>query len=185
MLLRQRFPKLKVQLREGYRPQLEEWLLRQEIDLAITAVEGKPPAPIRTEKLIELPLALIVARSNPLKSAAELWKRDRIETPLIALPAAEAICRHFQTCLAQQKTDWFTSLEVSSLGLVETYAGNGFGIGLGLYVPKVQQSTAVRMIQLTEFPPVLIGMMWTGRRTALMDAFTTECHARAAFLQAS
>ena len=182
--LRQRFPNLKVQLREGYRPQLEEWLQGQEIDLAITAVEGKPPAPIKTEKLIELQLALIVAKDNPLKSAADLWKRDRIKDPLIALPAAEAICRHFQSCLAREKVDWFTSLEVSSLALVETYAANGFGIGLGLYVPKTQHSNQVRLIPLAEFPPVNIGAMWTGKRTPLMDAFVAECHQRAAFLSA-
>ena len=39
--LRQKFPNLKVGLREGLQPELEDLLLREEIDLAITLVEKK------------------------------------------------------------------------------------------------------------------------------------------------
>ncbi len=181
--VRKQFPNLKVLLREGYRPQLEDWLQHQEIDLAITVLDGKQSRGIKTEELIRLPLALVVARDHPLKSGEELWKRDRIETPLIALPAAEAICRHFQECLAKRDVDWFTSLEVSSLGLVETYAANGFGIGLTLYIPKATHSNKVKLVPLTEFPPVVVGAFWTGKRTPLMELFLGECHKRAEFLQ--
>lgn len=181
--VRRRFPKLKVQMREGYRPQLEAWLQHQEIDLAITVIEGKPPSPIQTEELIRLHLALVVPDDSAMTSGADLWELDRITDPLIALPAEEAICRHFQACLAKRKIDWFTSLEVSSLALIETYAANGFGIGLGLYVPKTQHTEEVKLIPLTEFPPVVVGAMWTGRRTALMDAFVAECHKRAEYLR--
>ncbi|MBK9137300.1 MAG: LysR family transcriptional regulator [Verrucomicrobia bacterium] len=182
--VRKRFPQMKVFLREGYRPQLEAWLQRHEIDLAITAVEGKPPAPIKTEELIRLSLALVVPEDSALKSGEELWELDRITEPLIALPAEEPICRHFQACLAKRKVDWFTSLEVSSLALVETYAANGFGIGLGLYVPKTRYSEEVKLVPLNEFPPVVVGVMWVGKRTPLMDAFVDECHKRAEYVRA-
>ena len=42
--VRKKFPKLKLTLREGYQPQLEAWLQRQELDLAITLLDGKPPS---------------------------------------------------------------------------------------------------------------------------------------------
>ena len=44
--LQKPFPKLKATLREGYHPQLVQWLLNQELDLAITLLAGKPPAGI-------------------------------------------------------------------------------------------------------------------------------------------
>jgi DNA-binding transcriptional LysR family regulator len=66
---------------------------------------------------------------------------------------------------------------------VETYAANGFGVGLGLYVPKTQYSREVKLIPLTEFPPVVVGAMWAGKRTPLMDAFVAECHRRAEYLR--
>src|SRR5437762_5365272 len=36
------FPKLKITLREGYQPELDCWLARRELDLAITVLSGKP-----------------------------------------------------------------------------------------------------------------------------------------------
>jgi DNA-binding transcriptional LysR family regulator len=180
--VRKRFPKLKLLLREGYRPQLEAWLQEQELDLAITIVEGRPASGINSEELIRLHLALVVPKNHPLKSGEELWQKDRIEEPLIALPAAEAICRYFQQQLGRRDIAWFTSLEVSSLAVVETYAANGFGIGLSLHVPKTPHLANVRLVPLTEFPPVIVGAMWTGKRTPLMDCFIEECHRRAEFM---
>jgi DNA-binding transcriptional LysR family regulator len=181
--VQKKFPNLKPMLREGYRPQLEAWLQGQELDLAITLLEGKPPAGINTRELIRLPLALLVQKDSPLRRAEELWTRDRIEEPLIALPAAEGICRHFQQVLAKRGIDWFTSLEVSSLALVETYVANGFGIGLSLDVPKTLRSAKVRLISLPDFPPVVVGAMWTGKLTPLLQRMLEECQRRADFLR--
>jgi DNA-binding transcriptional LysR family regulator len=180
--VRQRCPELKLYLREGYQPQLESWLLAREIDLAITMVEGQLPPGIKRERLIQLELALLVSKDHPLKSADELWKRDKINEPLIALPGSEGICRHFQRQLETRDLEWIASLEVSSLGLVEAYVAGGFGIGLGLHVPKIAPSPKVRLIPLKGFDPVDIGALWMGKRTSLMDRFVEECHARAAWM---
>lgn len=181
--VRRRFPRLKLQVREGYQPQLETWLQGQELDLAFTIVEGKPASGIRREELIQLPLALLVEASSRIVQAEDLWARDRIDEPLIALPAAEGICRHFQRELARRDLEWFPSLEVSSLGLVEAYVANGFGIGLSLDIPKGPQSPKLRRLPLRDFPPIHVGALWVGRRTPLMDAFIEEAHKRAAFLR--
>lgn len=180
--VRKTFPNLKLLLREGYQPQLETWLLGQELDLAITIVEGRPPAGVKWEELIQLRLTLVVPKDHPLKRAEELWKRDRIAEPLITLPAAEGVCRHFQQTLAQRDLSWFPSLEVSSLGLVETYVANGFGIGLGIHIPKIPVSPKVRLLPLADFPPIVVGALWTGKRQPLVDCFIQECHRRAAYL---
>lgn len=182
--VRKRYPNLKLYLREGYQPQLETWLLAREVDLAITMVEGKPPPGIKCEPLIQLRLALMVPKDSPLKSGEELWRRDRIDEQLIALPASEGICRHFQRELQKRDFQWFTSMEVSSLGLVEAYVANGFGFGLGLHIPKMTPAAKIRLIPLTEFPPIDVGALWTGKRTPLMDTFVEECHNRAKWMTA-
>src|SRR6185295_5128813 len=44
--VRKKFPKLKLTLRDGYQPQLEAWIENQEIDIAITLLNGKPASGI-------------------------------------------------------------------------------------------------------------------------------------------
>ena len=58
--VRKKFPKLKVTLREAYQPQLESWLQKQELDLAITLLDGKPPSGASALPLFKLPLVLVV-----------------------------------------------------------------------------------------------------------------------------
>src|SRR5712692_2104309 len=62
--VRKNFPKLKVTLREGYQPQLESWLQKQELDLAITLLDGKPPPGTNALALLKLPLVLVVDRKS-------------------------------------------------------------------------------------------------------------------------
>src|SRR3954470_14207982 len=89
--MQKQFPQLKVTLRDGYQPQLESWLCKRELDLAFTLFHGKPPTGIRSLPLFKLPLVLLVPRNSPIKSAEELWARDKIDTTLISLPTNEAI----------------------------------------------------------------------------------------------
>src|SRR5258706_8393695 len=59
--VRKKFPNLKIALREGYQPALEGWLQEDELDLALTLIEKKPPAGLHSQALLELPLILLVA----------------------------------------------------------------------------------------------------------------------------
>lgn len=181
--VQQDYPDLRLNLREGYRPQLEAWLQAQELDLAITMLEGRPPPGIKSEELAQFHLALIVPEDSPITRGDDVWDRDRVGEPLIALPAREGLCRHFQQQLAKRGVDWFTSVEVSSLRLTETYVASGFGLGLGLDVPGMKRAPGVRAVPLKEFPPISIGVLWTGKRTPLMDAVVAACHHRATELQ--
>jgi DNA-binding transcriptional LysR family regulator len=91
--VRKKFPKLKMVLREGYQPQLEQWLDRQEIDLAFTLLNDK--AASKAQPLIDLPLVLLVGKSSKVQSPDDIWQRDKIEEPLISLPANEMLCKLF------------------------------------------------------------------------------------------
>jgi DNA-binding transcriptional LysR family regulator len=180
--VRKKFPQLKIALRDGYQPELEGLLLKQEIDLAVTLIEKKPPAGIQSQALLELPLVLMVLKDSPLKNADELWKKDKIEEPLICLPANETICKNFQQGLAKLGRDWFPGIDVSSIDMVEAYVANGFGIGLTVSIPKTKMSPKVRVLELSGFAPVVLGALWRGRPAPAISAVLDELQARAKHL---
>ena len=175
--VRKKFPKLKMVLREGYQPQLEQWIERQEIDLAFTLLNPKATATSKTLRLLELPLVLLVEKNSKLQSPDELWQRDKIEEQLICLPANEMICKLFQQELTRRGTDWFPSIEVSSINLVETYVARGYGIGLSLALPQTKRNPAVRQLMLRDFPLVTIGAVWAGKPSPLTTAFVEAAQA--------
>lgn len=177
--VRQRFPNLKISLRQGYPAEFESQLQKGELDLAITAMEKKPAPGLHSVALIELPLVLLVAKRSPVTDAEQLWQRDKIEEPLICLPAGEAISKHFQQGLNRLGVDWFTGMEVSSLDLVETYVAGGFGIGVSVQVPKAALLPNVRSVPLRDFEPVVLGVLWRGKISALLQAFLDELQLRA------
>lgn len=168
--VRKKFPKLKMTLREGYQPQLEQWLDRHEIDLAFTLLSNGAGAS-KTQPLLELPLVLLVPKVSRIASPDELWQRDKIEEPLVALPPNEIICKMFQQELARRGVDWFPSVEVSSLDLVETYVARGHGIGLALALPRRKRVAGLRELVLQDFPKATIGALWHGKPTPLTTAF--------------
>ena len=98
------------------------------------------------------------------------------------LPANESIARNFQDGLARLGVDWFPSIEVSSLDVLEAYVSNGYGIGLTVIVPKTAPGPGVRLLPLPGFPPITIGALWQGKPTPLTQAFLNELQTRAKLL---
>ncbi|HEX4644316.1 MAG TPA: LysR family transcriptional regulator, partial [Verrucomicrobiae bacterium] len=122
--VRKKFPQLNLTLRDDYEPELERLLEKQDIDVAVTLVEKKPPPGIQSLVLLELPLVLLAPRASKLASVEELWNQDKIREPLICLPAREPICQNFQRGLNRRGVDWFPAIEVSSVDLIETYVAS-------------------------------------------------------------
>jgi DNA-binding transcriptional LysR family regulator len=176
--VRKKFPGLKMSVREGFPAQLEELLQKDEIDLAVTLIEKKPAPGVRSLALLELPLVLIVAKNSPIKSADELWRRDKIDETLICLPPGESLCKNFQQKLGELGVDWFPGIEASSSDLIEIYAANGLGIGVSISIPKKSLPPNVRTLPLNGFPPVVIGALWRGRKTPLIESFLDEAQRR-------
>lgn len=177
--VQKKFPGLKVTLREGYPAHLEELLQREEIDLAVTLLEKKPAPGIRSLALLELPLVLLVEAGSAVTAAEQLWQRDKIEERLICLPPGAPLSKNFQQKLGELGVDWFPGIEASSVDLVETYVASGLGIGVSVAIPKKNLPASVRALPLRGFPPVVIGAMWRGRTTPLLQAFLEEMKLRA------
>ena len=177
--VRKKFPGLKISLREGFPAQLETFLMHDEVDLVITMTERKPPAGLQSLVLLELPMVLLVEKSSRLKSAEELWARDKIADSLICLPVSEALTKNFLEQLRRRRVEWFPSVEASSVDLIETYVASGLGIGVSVSVPQKALSPKVRALPLPEFPPALIGALWRGKSTPLLAAFLEMARQRA------
>ena len=165
------FPQLKVSLREGYHPEVIPWLQQQEIDVSVGLLGGKPPAGISVMPMFKMPLVLLISRRSKLRSARELWERDRIEETLITVPSNQPICRAFQNGLAKLKVDWFSRIEVSTVEMVQAYVANGYGIGVTVALPASRYHPGVRSLPLDGFESVTFGVLWQGQRTPLLDAF--------------
>ncbi len=177
--VRARFPKLKLVLRSGYQVQIEEWLQRQELDLAVIVLDSTPPAGIRALPLIELPLVLLAPTKGPIRQAKDLWNCDKIEESLICLPPTEPACKHFQQGLSQLGLAWPPSIEASSLEMIENYVADGNGIGLSIAMPTRKPRKEVRVLSLDGFAPIILAVLWQREPTPLMQAFLEEIKRRA------
>jgi DNA-binding transcriptional LysR family regulator len=178
--LRKKFPGLKLGLRLGHQAELETMLRKEEIDFAVTIIERTLGPRIHSVPLIELPLALLVPRESKITEAAQLWKRDKIDEPLICLLPEESLSKNFQQGLARMGVDWFPSIEASALDLVAAYVAGGLGMGVSVLVPQISFPPAIRAVPLPDFPPVAIGAMWRGKATPLvqacLDQFQSHAH---------
>ncbi|HVU27020.1 MAG TPA: LysR family transcriptional regulator [Verrucomicrobiae bacterium] len=176
--VQKKFPETKMSLREGIPAQLEELLRREEIDIAVTLIEHTP-SEIHSLPLLELPIVLLVEKDSPIKSADELWRRDKIVEPLICLPREEPLCKNFQQWLERRNVDWLPGIEASSAELIAIYVSKGLGIGVSVPIPKKPLPPNVRALPLNDFPPVVIGVLWHGVATPLIKAFLDEAKKRA------
>ena len=156
-------------------------LRKQEVDLAITELEGQPGAGIRCFQLLKLPLQLLVSPNRRIRSASELWKKGEIDDPWICMPASETITKLFRDGLRKIGVDWPTSVEVSSLDLIPSYVRAGFGMGLSVVAPGEKPPAKVRLLPLPSFPPLIIAAIWQGKIPPIAGAFleSIKLHARA------
>jgi len=168
------FPTLRPILRVGIQPEIEKWLLEGDIDLGVTVIDTNPPSELKYDKLLELPMVLVVPSRTKLKSAAAILQQDRIEQTLISLPNNEGISRTFQKELAKRKIDWPSGMEMNSLDLIDNYVSSGFGIGLSLKLPQAKRTSGVKLLPLNDFPNVGIGALWRGQLTPLGESLVAH-----------
>lgn len=159
--VRRAHPTLQLQLRSGYQPQFEAWLLQREIDLAITALEARPAIGLQHQSLTRLALVLLVPRRSPVRAAAELWRNRSPAEPLISPAATETIARNFQRGLARHRCTWAPAIIASSLETAAQFVAEGYGIGVSVAGAPVHRG--VRELPLPDFPPVEIVALWLGQ----------------------
>ena len=179
--MRKRIPGFQFTLTPGRIEEIESMLLQQEIDIGFSSLNAKRSEDLRARPLLSLPLVLLVARGSRYTKIEDIISKDRIDVPLITLPAADPLSRLFQEGLRKRKVDWFASLEVSSLDIISRYVAEGFGVGLSLSTPKQITDDQVRQLPLNGFPAVEFGAMWLGRLSPVAEILLEEAKTEAVF----
>lgn len=180
---RHEFPRLRLSLHDANQAAAETMLRRQQIDLAITELEGRPPSGIQCCTLLKLPLHLLVFEKRPLRFAAELWKKKEISEPLVCMPANETISKLFREGLRKFSVNWPTSVEVSTLDLIPAYVRSGFGIGVSVSAPGEKVPPKIRRVSLPNFPPLVIAALWRGKLPPVAEAFLEKIKAHSRELE--
>lgn len=181
--VRARRPEFHFSLESTRGGEIRERLRSGRIDLGLATVDDAPDPGIDCLPLLHLPLVLLVPERSDLTDGGQLLARDRIELPLLALPANEPVCRLFQEELQRRGVDWFPALELASLDLVARYVAAGFGVGLGLRVPGAPCPAGLRALLLDGFPEVPFGALTCGPRPDLVELFLAEAQAVARELE--
>jgi len=178
--LRERFPGLKVTLQEIDQRGAENLIARGEADLAIMVLESKLLPGFRSVTLARLPLCLLIMADQPYRRAADLLKDGAAgKVPLISLPAHELLPRLFQKEMIRRNLVWRTAMETSAQDSVSVYVRNGLGAGLAVVTPELKRDSALRVLPLSGFPSLPIGVFWRGRLSEITQVFVNELGARA------
>lgn len=171
--IRTRFPQLRLTLRDAHQPEISSLLERQEIDCAITVVEGPMTGALQSEALIELGANLLVPRAHKAKTADEVLESlaaGSERAPLITLPANEVLPRRFRELLSRRGMEWPPAIEVTALDLIDTYVSNGFGIGLSIALPGKRPPAGLRALPIADLPPLVIGTVWRTPQSPVVEA---------------
>jgi DNA-binding transcriptional LysR family regulator len=152
----------------------EDLLRKREIDLAISELEGKPTTPIQSCTLLRLPLVLVVPKQFTVRTLKDVFRKGSPSQSLISLPHDEVMTRHFQAGLKKMKLAWTPSIEVTSLELIELYAGLGFGVGLSLAIPRRRLRKRLRQVPLRKFAPLTVAALWLGDLSELSARFLDD-----------
>lgn len=170
--VRAKCPDLELTLIDSSQATALESLEREEVDLAVTELEGKPPSGTRCEVLLKLPLVLFLPPGCPVprKGVPALLESHALIRP----PSDQAIPRLFARQMERQGWQWPARIEVGALDLIIAYVASGFGVGLGVQAPGVALPKGVRAYQPKGFPSLTIAALWRGRMGPLAEQVLEE-----------
>jgi DNA-binding transcriptional LysR family regulator len=174
---KQRFRDFGLTLYDVNQGAAEELLRDGKIDVAITELERRPMTPLHSCELIRLPVVLVVPRRPACRSIRDLFRDGDASHKLIALPAHELITKQFQAGLKNLGLDWSTSIEVSSLDLIDIYCALGFGIGSSVLVPGRRIARGLRLLPLQRFKPLTIAALWRDGLSDVAQSFLNDVRA--------
>jgi DNA-binding transcriptional LysR family regulator len=177
--LQKAFPGLRVTLRAGLRAQIDAWFAAQEIDLAVTVLEGKPPAHCRWERLLRLPMQLLVPHRSPIRAAEQLWAGGRAGASLVCPAPEDALTRCFLGGLERRRIQWPVRIDADSLDVVEACVAAGVGVGLSAAIPGRTYAKKVRPLPLPGFPELNVGLLWKEKPSPPTLALMKVLRARA------
>lgn len=177
--LRQRFPDVLFSLAEGSQRETDHRFAHDEADFIINVLKDKLPPGCRAQRLLSLPMVLLVPQASPVRSLKDLLKLDRRQVHLLSPDPHDAITRGFRQGLARWPVGWSTLIHANSLELIEAFASEGHGIGVSVLVPGRRLPPGVRTVALPEFPKIHIAAVWRGPKDSVVEAILEQLKKRA------
>jgi DNA-binding transcriptional LysR family regulator len=185
-LMREKFPQAQVNLRDGDQASLEEALIQQKVNVAVTIFDKKPNKRLRSFPLLHLPLALVVPTKSKWKSAEQVFaaiSRRDIGTAekFLMLPPKHAITQNFWDGLKGRGIKDVSISEYDTTDLIESYVLKGGGIGVSVMAPGAEKIKGLHFLPLSakEFAPVTLGLLWQEPATPQVTAFIEAVKAKA------
>jgi len=87
--------------------------------------------------------------------------------------------QRFQAGLRARGIFWRSSIEVTSLELVQHFVLKGYGVGVSVARPDIREPHGLRALRLLDFPPVELALIYRDRgRDPLFDAFVAATKER-------
>ena len=184
--LREEIPGLRLTLRDAEPSDVQDVLVRQQADLAVSVIHSQLSEGLKAVELMQLPLALLVPARHKARCLGDLLEKTdgawRSRIPLVGLPPNEEVSLLFQKEIEARDLHWPVAVEVDSLEGVQHFVRCGFGAGIMVSVPGGQLPKGMRAIELEDFPPLRVGVIYQGNLKPLARQFLDAAVERAASL---
>ncbi|MCP5535293.1 MAG: LysR family transcriptional regulator [Akkermansiaceae bacterium] len=181
--LREHIPGLRLTLRDAEPSDVQDFLVRQQADLAVSVIHPRLSDGLKAVELMRLPLALLLPARHKAKSLSDLLDDTsgelRANVPLVGLPANEEVMQLFQKEVDARQLIWPVAVEVDSLDGVQQFVRCGFGAGITVKIPGAELPKGVKAIELVDFPALEIGIVYQGALKPVAKQFLEAAKARA------
>ena len=175
--MRDSMPELRLTLRNVEPSDVQEVLVRQQADLAVSVIHSRMSEGINAIELLSLPLALMVPKKHPAKKLEDLLEDNNgvvtPKLPLVGLPSYEEISQIFLKEVDRRRMHWPVAVEVDSLDAVKHFVSCDFGAGITVRIPGVDIPKGMKLIDLEGFPPLVIGILHQGGLKPIAKKFLT------------
>ena len=175
--MRDSMPELRLTLRNVEPSDVQEVLVRQQADLAVSVIHSRMSEGINAIELLSLPLALMVPKKHPAKKLDDLLEDNNgvvtPKLPLVGLPSYEEISQIFLKEVDRRRMHWPVAVEVDSLDAVKHFVSCDFGAGITVRIPGVDIPKGMKLIDLEGFPPLVIGILHQGGLKPIAKKFLT------------
>ncbi|MGB0992874.1 MAG: LysR family transcriptional regulator [Akkermansiaceae bacterium] len=181
--IKNHLPDLRLTLRNVEPSDVQDTLVRQQADLAVSVVHASMDEGLHAEELMRLPLSLLVPSRCRAKSLQDLLvEEDGVmipQFPLVSLPSHETVSQLFEKEINKLNLVWPVSVEVDSLDGVQQFVKNGFGAGLSVQIPGVDTPKGIKQIPLDGFAPLVVGVIFQGSLKPIAREFLEAAKVRA------
>ena len=173
--LRDIIPELRLTLKDAEPSDIEDFLVRQQVDLAVSVIHPRLGEGLKAVPLMRLPLGLLLPSRHKARCLEDLLEKADVGwsacLPLVGLPAHEEVSQLFQKGIESRDLDWPVAVEVDSLEGVKHFVDCGFGAGMTVMIPGGAIPKGMRVIVLDDFPPLEVGIIYQGSLKPLAKQF--------------